>query len=92
MKKDYAEIVESRFKEIFAFSDKVDLFFVNVTVGGKKPMISKTFMKRIKMCESIIQEESMAEPPSAYQNKSPTKGGGKSLPPVPVALPTQPTL
>jgi hypothetical protein len=53
MKRDYTEITGSNFKDIYTFSDKVDLFFTNVTVSGKKLMpISKPFMKRIKMCNN----------------------------------------
>lgn len=58
-------------------------------VGGKKLMpISKPFMKRIKMCETVILEEP-PEMPSAVHNKSPKVG--KSLPPVPHS-PPKPTL
>jgi hypothetical protein len=57
MKRDYTSITSSSFKDVYTFSDKLDLFFTSVTSNGKKLMpISKPFMKRIKMCETVIQE------------------------------------
>lgn len=90
MRRDYAEIVASKFAGSYQFSDRTDLFFTNVQVAGKKLMpISKPFMKRIKMCETVIMEEPPATP-SAVHNKSPKVG--KSLPPAPHSTVTKPTL
>ena len=75
MRRDYAQIIGSHFASSYTFSDRTDLFFTNVQIGGKKLMpISKPFMKRIKMCETVILEESHQEAPSALQNKSPKVG------------------
>lgn len=57
MRRDYNDIIASKFSELYTFSDKTDMFFVNATIAGKKLIpVSKTFLKRIKMCETVIQE------------------------------------
>lgn len=90
MRRDHADIVSSKFSGTYTFAERGDLFFTNVQVGGKKLMpISKPFLKRIKMCETVIQEEP-PETPSAVNAKSPK--AGKSLPPIPHSTVAKPTL
>lgn len=56
VKNDYQEIINSNFKEIFKFeTQKMDAFFLNYTMDGKKIMnISKNLVKRIRLCEIML--------------------------------------
>ena len=52
VKEDYSSIINSSFKEIYKFDNqKVDAFFLNYTIDGKKIMnVSKNLIKRIRLC------------------------------------------
>ena len=52
VKEDYSSIINSSFKEIYKFdTQKVDAFFLNYTIDGKKIMnVSKNLIKRIRLC------------------------------------------
>ena len=59
VKEDYHSIVNSIFKEIYKFeTQKVDAFFLNYTLEGKKVVnVSKNLIKRIRLCEIMLNEE-----------------------------------
>lgn len=59
VKADYLEIINSPFKQIYKFeTKKTDAFFLNYTVDGKKIMnVSKNLIKRIRVCELMLNEE-----------------------------------
>lgn len=59
VKNDYHHIIESEFKEIYKFeTNKIDPFFLNYTYEGKKlSNASKNLIKRIRLCEIMLNEE-----------------------------------
>jgi len=59
VKEDYKNIINSNFKEIYKFqTEKIDPFFLNYTFDGKKVMnVSKNLIKRIRLCEIMLNEE-----------------------------------
>ena len=92
VKSDYYDIINSSFNEIYKFeSQKVDPFFLNVTVDGKKiGNVSKNLVKRIRMCEIMLNEDDDEAPvevkrtPMIEKIKTPPRQNNfrdKSLPP-----------
>jgi len=49
---DYKGIVESKLAEVYSFEQKKhDVFFINYTFEGKKmSVVSKSIIKRIRLC------------------------------------------
>lgn len=59
VKEDYTHIINSQFKEIYKFdTQKTDAFFLNYMIDGKKIMnVSKNLIKRIRLCQIMLNEE-----------------------------------
>ena len=56
IKEDYKDIANSKFNETYKFDEKkVDAFFLNYTFEGKKiSNVSKNLVKRIRLCEIML--------------------------------------
>lgn len=56
---DYKTITTSKLGEVYAFDlKKPDVFFLNYTFEGKKmSIVSKSIVKRIRLCEMLLVEE-----------------------------------
>lgn len=63
VKEDYKKIIDSKFNEIYKFDkQKTDAFFLNYSCDGKKiSNVSKNLVKRIRLCEIMLNEEDDVE-------------------------------
>ena len=86
---DHKNIINSTLNNVYAFEQKkLDVFFLNYTFEGKKiSIVSKSIIKRIRLCEMLLtedegdqEEEETKRTPLIQKNKSPEKHD-KSLPP-----------
>jgi hypothetical protein len=82
IKEDYNTIINSSFKEIYNFDGKkTDVFFLNYTFDGKKVMnVSKNLIKRIRLCEIMLNEDNEA---SSEKRVSPGTNRPMLTPPKP---------
>ena len=54
---DYKGITTSKLSSIFMFdTKKVDAFLINYTLEGKKIIVPKSNIKRIRLCEMVLNE------------------------------------
>ena len=55
---DYMDLMNSRLQEIYVFEQKKhDYFFLHYTYEGKKmSLVSKSIIKRIRLCEMLLVE------------------------------------
>jgi hypothetical protein len=82
-------LLQTKLTQVYVFDSKRnDVFFLNYTFEGKKmSIVSKSIIKRIRLCEMLLsedelepEEEESKRTPLIQKNKSPQKHD-KSLPP-----------
>ena len=63
---DYMELMGSRLQEVYVFEQKKhDYFFLHYTYEGKKmSLVSKSIIKRIRLCEMLLAESEEDEEPA----------------------------
>jgi hypothetical protein len=79
---DYKLISASKLLDVYVFDDKKpDVFFLNYTFEGKKmSIVSKSIVKRIRLCEILLSEEDNQIPEEEVSKRTPLIQKPKSPP------------
>lgn len=79
---DYRTISTSKLGEVYGFDlKKPDVFFLNYTFEGKKmSIVSKSIIKRIRLCEMLLVEDEGEESPEEETKRTPMIQKVKSPP------------